>query len=424
MKICVVGLWHLGLVTSVCLAQKKHKVIATDFDKKLLKNVLEGQYKLIENDLQVNLDKYRKNNFIKIVKNINSFINSADYIWVNYDTPVNNKDIGDDSFIINKIIKVISLLKKKSNIIISSQLPIGSIKKIEKISKINHNFICIPENLKIGEGIKSFNNQTRIIVGIRKNFLKKKIQILLKDFTKEIVFMKIESAEMTKHALNAYLGLNITFANEIASLCDFYGASYSEVEKALKKERRISKYAYLSAGSSYSGGTIGRDINYLKKINNNFYKNLHVIQSITKSNNENKLWPLNKIKEKFNKFEGLKISLWGLTYKENSNVLRRSLALEISEKLLKHNVKLNAYDPLIKKLPNKIATKIKLYDKPIDTLIDSNIVIIFTNSNHIRNLKNKNFKKIFKKIYIYDQNNFLNTNNFSSNISYFTLGNN
>lgn len=424
MKICVIGLWHLGLVTSVCLAEKKHKVYATDFDKDLLLKLKQGQYKIVEDNLNTSLDKYQKNNSIKIEENLNYCINNIDYLWVTYDTPVNKKDLGDYLLIINRLKKIISLLKKKTNIIISSQLPIGSIKNLEKFSKIKHNYICIPENLKIGEGIRSFNNQERIIVGIRKNSLKKKLQSLLKDYTKEVIFMKTESAEMTKHALNTYLGLNISFANEIASLCDFYGALYPEVENALKKEKRISKYAYLSAGSSYSGGTIGRDINYLKNINKYIHNNLHLIKSIPKSNEENKFWVLKKIKENFNNFNGLKISLWGISYKENSNIIRRSLALEIAEKFIDYNVKLNAYDPLINKLPKKYTNKIKMYNDPIDTLYDSNIVIIFTNSSKIRKLTIKNFQKVNNKIFIYDQNNYLKINHYASNVNYYTLGNN
>ena len=76
MKICVIGLWHLGLVTSVCLAEKKHKVYATDFDKDLLLKLKRGQYKIVEDNLNTSLDKYQKNNSIKIEENINYCINN------------------------------------------------------------------------------------------------------------------------------------------------------------------------------------------------------------------------------------------------------------------------------------------------------------------------------------------------------------
>ena len=114
-------------------------------------------------------------------------------------------------------------------------------------------FACSPENLRLGQVIKVFSDPDRVIIGVRAESTKITLRELLCPITDKIEWMSIESAEMTKHAINAFLGTSITFTNEVASICEQVGASAREVERGLKTEVRIGPKAYVSPGGPFAG---------------------------------------------------------------------------------------------------------------------------------------------------------------------------
>ena len=127
-------------------------------------------------------------------------------------------------------------------------------------------FACSPENLRLGKAIEVFTNPDRVVVGVRDERARARVQALLQPITDRIEWMSVESAEMTKHAVNAFLATSVTFINELAALCERTGADAKEVERGLKTERRIGPHAYLSPGGAFAGGTLARDVTFLRAL--------------------------------------------------------------------------------------------------------------------------------------------------------------
>ena len=127
-----------------------------------------------------------------------------------------------------------------------------------------------------------------MIIGIDDKRTKKILSLLFKPITNKIVWTKIASAEMTKHAINSFLATSIIFANEIASICEKVGANYLDVEKGIKSDERIGQKAYLSAGKPIAGGTLLRDVNFLNKERKKFNLLSPLLSSIITSNNKHK----------------------------------------------------------------------------------------------------------------------------------------
>ena len=388
MKIFVQGLSHTGSVFSACLAELGHTVIGYDSDKKLINNLNKGKAPIYEPGLK-NLIK--KNIYKKklIYTNKLNNINSSDFVWFTYDPIVNDRDVSNISFPINSIKTTLRKLKNSMNIIVSSQLPVGSIKKLEEYSQIklkkSFNFFCCPENLRLGNSIKSFLKPARIVIGYRNLEDKVKIKSLLYKINKKIIWMSIESAEVTKHAINSFLGMSVSFINEIASICELSNANAHDVEKGLKSEPRIGKKAFLSPGLSFSGGTLGRDINYLKQISKKLKLRNLLISSILDSNENHKLWIFNKLRQIIKKRKIKNICIWGFSYVENTDTLRRSLGIQIAKWLSKRGLKVFGYDKNIKKLPNYI----KKISNAKSKIKESQILIILAKDEDL-------FKKLSK----------------------------
>ena len=150
-------------------------------------------------------------------------------------------------------------LPKGALVLISAQLPVGTCAKLEKEFPQFH-FACSPENLRLGKAIDAFEKAERAIVGIRNDAKKALLEQLFKPFAAQTIFMRTESAEMVKHALNSFLALSITFINEVARLCEHTGADAKEVSIGLKSEARIGPKAYLGPGGPFAGGTLARDV--------------------------------------------------------------------------------------------------------------------------------------------------------------------
>ncbi len=146
----------------------------------------------------------------------------ADLVWITYDTPVDDQDVADVAFVEQKLQTILQHLLPETLVLISSQVPVGFTKSMMEYAQQTYPeknllFGYSPENLRLGKAIQVFMEPDRVVVGISHEKARLKILDLLKSFTDNIVWMSIESAEMTKHALNAFFALSITFINEIAA---------------------------------------------------------------------------------------------------------------------------------------------------------------------------------------------------------------
>jgi len=352
MKIVIQGLWHLGCVTAACGA-KHFEVVGLDFDTANIAKLNSGKAPLFEpglDDLLAAGIVSKKLSFTTDAKIAGA---NADILWLCYDTPVNDKDESDVKFVLANLRKVLPHLPKGSLVLISSQLPVGTCAKMEKEFPQFH-FACSPENLRLGKAIDAFEKAERAIVGIRDEMKKPLLEKLFAPFTPQIIFMRTESAEMVKHALNSFLALSITFINEIARLCEHTGADAKEVSLGLKSEPRIGPKAYLGPGGPFAGGTLARDVVTLTKLAKAEGEKISVIPAIKQSNDLHRGWAFKRLQSRLGNLRGKKIAVLGLTYTTNTDTLRRSAAVELCKQLLRAGARVSAFDPAIKNLPRDL----------------------------------------------------------------------
>ena len=198
MKICVLGLWHLGSVTTACLSKLNYDVVGLDFDHKRIKNLRKNIPPVLEPKIINLIKEGQKKGNLRFIHTIDDLPKMLDYLWVAYDTPVNNNDHSDVDFVLRNIKKVIPKINIRTKIIISSQLPAGTIQQFKKKNKLSFDFIVIPENLRLGSSVTSFFTQDRLVIGRESKRLEIKLKKLLTPICSNLIFMKIESAEMTK----------------------------------------------------------------------------------------------------------------------------------------------------------------------------------------------------------------------------------
>ena len=427
MKICVQGLWHLGSVTAACLASVGHDVVGLDGDSNNISNLNQGKAPLFEPGLDEMIQNEINEGHLRFAQSSREALADAEVLWVTFDTPVDEEDHADVEFVLGKIKSVLPELNDGTVVLISSQIPVGSIKKLEYFVKDNYikKQICFaysPENLRLGKSIDVFLNPDRIVVGTRNDETKEKLKKLFSPITNKIEWMSVESAEMTKHAINAFLATSVTFANELAAICELYGADAKEVERGLKTESRIGPRAYLSPGGPFAGGTLARDIDFLDKAAQEKALAVPLLQSVRVSNNEHKKWTKRKLSEKFTPLNKLSIAIWGLTYKPETSTLRRSLAVALCDWLIEEGAIVHVYDPAVQELPSHWNNQVDRFDSALEALENTQVLVLGTEWAEFKETAKKMLEVVNNDYLVIDANRYLQNEIFLLGINYIAVG--
>jgi len=426
MKVGVFGLWHLGMVTAACLAKGGHEVIACDTNQSTIDLFKNGELPVAEPGIKEIIAKNTKSDNLTFTSNPEKFKN-CEIVWITFDTPVDDNDIADVNFVEEQIKSIFTYLSENTLVIISSQLPIGTTRKLINVyndlfpdKKVT--FAYSPENLRLGSAIEVFTNPDRIIMGLDSYDDRDQITKLLNCFTDNYVWMSVESAEMTKHAINAFLATSVVFANTLATICEKVGADAREVEEGLKSEKRIGRKAYLRPGNAFAGGTLARDIAFIKQVGSKTNTATTLFDAVLEGNIEHKKWSLNRLTDVLGDLQGKTISILGLTYKTGTDTLRRSSAIELCNWLHEEGVKIQAYDPAVKSLPDKLKF-IHLKKSCVEALNKADAMVISTEWPEFENLTVDQVFNNLNTPNVFDANGFFEkTLGRDSRINYFSVG--
>jgi UDPglucose 6-dehydrogenase len=413
MRVCVQGLWHLGSVTAACLASVGHEVIGLDADDNTITNLSNSHAPLFEPGLDDLLSAGIAHSKLRFTVDAREALVGGQVLWVAFDTPVNEDDQADIDFVKNQIKAVLPYLEDSAIVLISSQMPVGSVRELEVFTQEHYSnkkigFAYSPENLRLGKALDVFLKPDRIVVGFRLEAHRIILQELLSPITDKIEWMSVESAEMTKHAINAFLATSVTFANEIASICELVGADAKEVERGLKSEMRIGPKAYVSPGGAFAGGTLARDIAFLQIESDKHKLITPLLYSVRLSNDEHKKWVRRKLQDKFTHLDGITIAIWGLTYKAGTDTLRRSLSVELCDWLIEQNAHLQIYDPAVKNLPEHWEGKVKHCLQALDAINGAQGLVVGTEWPEFKEVASNLPQQTQTDLAIIDANRHLN----------------
>ena len=427
MKVCVLGLWHLGTVTAACLSSGGHHVTGLDFNESVIAELRNGKPPLFEPGLEDLVKKGIQAGTLDFSTDPAQALRDVQVIWVAYDTPVDDDDNADVDYVVECVSRLFPYLIIGQEVLISSQLPVGTSKRLEALfaaarPDVKVSFSYSPENLRLGKAISVFTQPDRVVIGVRHEKSRQVFTELLQPFTDHIEWMSVESAEMTKHALNAFLATSVTFINEIASVCEQVGADAKEVERGLKSESRIGPKAYLGPGGAFAGGTLARDIAFLSKIGWEHDLPLHLFPAIRASNDAHKNWPRRRLSQLLGGLGNKTIAVWGLTYKPGTDTLRRSSAIELCQWLVEQGAQVQAHDPLVKQLPEQYSA-IQLCASPLESAQHADALVIATEWPEYRAVSMPEIIAVMRKPLILDANRFLSAALESlTNVIYVTVG--
>jgi UDPglucose 6-dehydrogenase len=348
----------------------------------------------------------------------------ADVLWIAYDTPVDERDVADVDFVARNSEQLIARLPAGALVVISSQMPVGFAARLEhRATELGARIsvaVC-PENLRLGEALQIFRHPDRIVAGVRSERDRERLAALLAPFTTNIIWMSPESAEMTKHALNAFLAASVSFINEVAGICEQVGADVKDIERGLKSESRIGPRAYLSAGGGFAGGTLARDVRTLSALAQAIGTPHDVLTGVLATNELQQLWVDRVLEREIIDFHGARLAVLGLTYKPDTDTLRRSQSIGLSLRMHGLGAEIIAYDPAVRRLPPEWAERIELTDSIRGALTGADALIVGTDWPEFRGLTARDLAVMRRRLVV-DPRRFLENALHSDGVEYLGVG--
>ena len=413
-RVCVIGIWHLGMVASACLADLGYVVVGVDKDSEKVRGLNRGIPVLFEPGIEELLVKNVRAKRLSYTTDLSQALKGAQYALITYDTPVNDRDEVDLSELFATASQLARYLDNGSIIIVSSQVPVGTCEQMEGIIRqanpaLEFDIAYSPENLRLGAAIHRFQNPQAIVIGANSASTLNRVKQFFEPIKAAKLTMDLRSAEMTKHALNAFLATSISFINEIANLCDGVGADALKVAEALRFDERIGPKAMLSPGLGFAGGTLARDLKILKNLGSRLDYEAYLIDAVLKVNERQNRQVVQKLQRLVGSLENLTIGVLGLTYKAGTSTLRRSSALEIIKELVAKGAIVKAHDPHADLAEIKFHHEFEFCADVYEVVRDNDAMVIVTEWPEFKELDFPLIKSLMKKPIIFDTKNMLDS---------------
>lgn len=408
MRIAVYGLWHLGCVTAACLAKAGFDVVGLDPDPVRIGDLNRARPPLHEPGLADLVAAGIASGALRFTIGPADALRNAEVLWVTFDTPVNEQDEADVLYVRERLQHISGELRPGTLVLISSQVPVGFTRRLAADwTGKGLKFAYSPENLRLGKAIDVFCRPERVVLGSDTDAERPRLEALFGPFCQRIEWMSLESAEMTKHALNAFLGTSVTFINELARLCERVGADAKAVERGLKSEGRIGPKAYLSPGGAFAGGTLARDLRFLVGRGREVGVETPLLAGVLASNDAHKGWVRQRVEECLAGVAHPVAAVLGLTYKPGTSTLRRSAAVELCHWLHERGVRVRAHDPAVFAMPGELHPLVELVASPLEALDGAHVAVVATEWPCYRDLEATDVNARMRRPAVIDPNHFL-----------------
>lgn len=390
MKIACIGTGFVGVVTAAVFAKLGHQVVGLDIDEQKISFLNAGKVPFFEPDLQELLTETIKAGNLSFTSDYPSAIPSADIIMLMVGTPSASDGQADLKYIFAATESLAPFLKEGSVIIIKSTVPPGTNEKVKALiaglTKVTFDVASVPEFLKEGSAVVDTLHPDRVVIGATNKETIKLLSSLHEPLTQNLLIMKPESAQMAKYAANVYLAMRITFANQIADLCEKNGADVDEVLKAIGADSRIGSH-YWYPGLGYGGSCFPKDVKEIAAYAKAVGENESIFIAVDDRNEKRIPRLMENYDQLVDGFSGKKVAVLGLSFKPNTNDTRVAPALQVIPWLIAHQAKVVASDPqAIEEIKPLLPNEVEYVGSALDAARGAHVLILLVEWDEYKKL--------------------------------------
>lgn len=423
-KVAVIGTGYVGAVTSTCLAFLGHSVVGLDTDSARAGQLNNGQAPFHEPGLPDLLTSTLATGRLRFTDNPADALADAEYVFLCVGTPPGPDGSPDLSQLESAIQSLAPFLLPEAVIVNKSTVPVGSGNwtrtiledALEGNRNLTFHVVSNPEFLREGCAIDDFLYPDRIVLGGHTSDVGRVTElyqpVLDQSFDggrrtihPSLITTELASAEMIKYAANAFLATKISFANEIAQMCELFGADVRQVLPAIGADHRVGN-AFLNPGVGWGGSCFGKDVAALIATGQEYGYTPSMLQATVEINKNQRASAVRKLQRELHILKGRRIALLGLTFKPGTDDLRDAPALDIARRLLAVGAVVSAFDPVVKALPEEFKG-IRLTRDVYDAADRADAVVVTTEWPEFRHIEVDVLSRVMRGNLVLDGRNCL-----------------
>ena len=350
MKLTIIGTGYVGLVTGTCFAEVGHEVVCVDNDATKVKLLQGGGIPIYEPGLEELVRKNVAAGRLSFTESTTEGVQKSDVIFIAVPTPPQPDGSVDLSFI-ERVARDIAMAMTEYKIVVDkSTVPVKTGDKVTETirryckAKVDFDVVSNPEFLREGFAVGDLMQPDRVVIGVRSQRPVAAMKEIYTPFKAPIIVTDINSAELIKHAANSFLALKISYINAIASICEVAGANVQEVANGMGMDERIGR-RFLNAGIGFGGSCFPKDLSAFIKIAEQIGYDFKLLKEVQRINSEQMDRFVKKITDTLWVLKDKTIGVLGLAFKQNTDDVRSSPAIDLCQRLLKEGAKLRVHDP-------------------------------------------------------------------------------
>jgi len=421
-RIAVIGTGYVGLVSGACFAYLGHRVIGLDVDSEKIERLKKGEVPIYEPGLDRILEKALADGNIEFTTDYEYAVKNADFIFIAVGTPSKEDGSADLSYVESAYRSIAEHVEPGDFKVIvnKSTVPVGTgrwakefignllrnrgIENPEKCFEVVSN----PEFLREGKAVEDFMNPDRVVVGADNRDVAGMVASLYEKLQPAILITDLPTAEMIKYASNAFLATKISFINEVANICEKFGADVTVVARGMGLDHRISPH-FLRAGCGFGGSCFPKDVKALIHTGKQAGEDTKLLESVIQVNERQKLRPVEKLLKHIPVLKGKTVAVWGLAFKPETDDMREAPSIPIVKKLLELGATVKAYDPVATENAKRVfvreierfGDRLKFVEDKYDALSGANALILVTEWSEFKDI---DFDKLKGKVVVDGRN--------------------
>jgi len=417
MKVCVIGTGYVGLVVGTCLAEMGNDVICVDNNEDKLNQLKRGIIPIYEPGLDELIRVNVSENRLVFTSDIKNAVEKSLVCFIAVGTPQGEDGSADLQYVYQVAESIGKHLNEYKVIVDKSTVPVGTAEEVTKIIKkqtnIEFDVVSNPEFLKQGAAVDDFLKPDRVVIGSNSQRATEIMQELYAPFLRTgnpVIIMDVKSAEMTKYAANSFLAVKISYANEIANICEKVGADAEMVRIGMCADKRIGSQ-FLFPGLGYGGSCFPKDVKALTKTAIDNGCDYSMLKAADEINKRQRQIFINKVLNRFGTdLSGKTFAIWGLAFKPKTNDMREAPSITIINALMERGAKIKAYDPkAYDQVEFYFKDKIIEYTKTSYSALEGvDALLMLTEWNEFRRPDFDKIKSLMKNPIIFDGRNQYN----------------
>jgi UDPglucose 6-dehydrogenase len=350
MKLTIIGTGYVGLVSGTCFAEVGHHVLCVDNDANKVKMLQAGGIPIYEPGLEELVKKNVASGHLKFTTSTAEGVDKSDVIFIAVPTPPQPDGSVDLSYIERVARDIANAMTSYKIVVDKSTVPVKTGEKVTETikrycpAKVEFDVVSNPEFLREGFAVDDLMKPDRVVIGVSSPRPAAAMKEIYTPFKAPIIITDINSAELIKHAANSFLALKISYINAIANVCEAAGANVQEVAHGIGLDERIGR-RFLNAGIGFGGSCFPKDLSAFIKIAEQIGYDFKLLKEVQRINADQMERFIKKITDTLWVLKDKKIGVLGLAFKQNTDDVRSSPAIDLCQRLLKDGASLRVHDP-------------------------------------------------------------------------------